>query len=277
MALSGTQVTQQVGRVGQEHLRRAAEVRNAIPQPLLDAAREPSAAQALVYTLLLSVDDASARSRQLQFLQAQVEPASWRHVQHLMSGVGELALEARLPLVDLAIPALKRSSPQQYERFHQVVNALVAADGRLDLSEYCMRTLLWSYLDVHFGRKKPATIRYRTAAAVAQPAVLLLSALAHAGQSDPAHVQRAFQAGARPLLGHAEIVPAEQCSLQNFDDALTELARATPKLKRDVLAAVTACVAVDGQVTRKESELLRAVAAALACPLPPMPAPQPAA
>jgi len=271
MALSGNQVTQQVGQFGQEHLRRAVEVREAIRRPLLDAAHEPSLAPAVIYTLLLSRDDEAARSRQLQLLEAQAEPASWRQVQQLMAAMGDLPLEARLPLVDLAIPALKRSSSQQYERFHQLVDALVAADGRLDVFEYCLRTLLYSYLDVHFGRKKPATIRYRTAAAVARPATLLLSTLAYAGQSDPAHVERAFQAGAAGLLGQAQLASLDQCSLRNFDDALTALGQAAPKLKREVLAAVTACIMTDGQVTLKESELLRAVAAALACPLPPMP------
>ena len=41
-------------------------------------------------------------------------------------------------------------------------------------------------------------------------------------------------------------------------------------MKREVIGAVTACIAADGQVTLEEGALLRAIAAALACPMPPI-------
>jgi hypothetical protein len=57
--------------------------------------------------------------------------------------------------------------------------------------------------------------------------------------------------------------------LADFDAALSDLAQGSPTVKRDVIAAVTACIAADGRVTLEESELLRAVAAVLGCPVPP--------
>ena len=49
-----------------------------------------------------------------------------------------------------------------------------------------------------------------------------------------------------------------------------QLAQTPPKVKQQVLAAVTACIAADGQVTLEENELLRAIAAVLSCPVPPV-------
>ena len=57
---------------------------------------------------------------------------------------------------------------------------------------------------------------------------------------------------------------------RTFDAALAELAQASPNVKREMIAAVTACIAADGKVTVEESELLRAIAAVLGCPLPPV-------
>ena len=189
-----------------------------------------------------------------------------------MAAVGSLSEAAALPLVNLSIPALKKASPQQYAEFRRIVEALVAADGRVDLFEYSLRTVLFSYLDVHFGLKKPPAVRYRTADAVAQPAVVVLATLAYVGQSGREDVERAFQAGAANLLKQPALPPAAECTLRAFDAALAELAQASPKLKRDLIAAVTACIAADGKITLKEGELLRAVCAALACPVPPLPA-----
>ena len=44
----------------------------------------------------------------------------------------------------------------------------------------------------------------------------------------------------------------------------------SPNVKREMLTAVTACIAADGKVTLEENELLRAIAAVLGCPVPPV-------
>ena len=72
------------------------------------------------------------------------------------------------------------------------------------------------------------------------------------------------------LPGPPALVSRQQCAFQTFDAALTELAQSSPGVKRRIIDAVTACIAADGQVTLEESELLRAVTAALGCPMPPM-------
>jgi hypothetical protein len=51
---------------------------------------------------------------------------------------------------------------------------------------------------------------------------------------------------------------------------LQTLAQAAPSLKGQVVAACAACIDADKQVTVREAELLRAVCAALDCPMPPL-------
>ncbi len=270
MALDVGNTVQRIGTPQAEHLSQAGQMVAEMPQPLLDAAREPFVAQAVIYALLLSRDDEATRIRQLQLLQGQIEPPLYQEAQQLVDMAQSLPTLARLSLVDLAMPALKKSSPQQYGQFRQVVEALVNADGKVDLYEYCIRTVLFNYLDVHFMLKRAPAIRYRTVDAVAQPAAIVLSTLAYVGQKQPEDVQRAFQAGAQNLLKQAELVPRQQCTLRTFDAALTELAQVSPNVKREIISAVTACIAADGKVTLEESELLRAIAAVLGCPLPPV-------
>ncbi len=270
MALDVGNMAQRIGRPQAEHLSHAGQVVAGMPQPLLDAAREPFVAQAVIYALLLSRDDEATRTRQLQLLQGQIEPPLYKEAQQLAATAQSLPVAARLSLVDLALPALKKSSPKQYGQLRQVVEALVHADGKVDLYEYCLRTVLLSYLDVHFGLKRAPAIRYRTVGAVAGPAAVVLSALAYVGQKRPEDVQRAFQAGAQDLLGQAVMVPPQQCTLRTFDAALAVLAQVSPNVKREIITAVTACIAAAGKVTPEESELLRAIAAVLGCPVPPV-------
>jgi Zn-dependent protease with chaperone function len=261
----------QVGRPQAEHLESAGRLVAGLPPIVMQAIREPYAARGVIFGLLLSREDEATRNRQWQMLQAQVEPPLVRVVQQLSKALDQLPSENRLPVVDMTIPALKRLSPAQYHAFRQVVEALTAADGKVDLFEYCLRVVLFGYLDVQYGLRPAPVVRFKDVRAVSQPVISILSALAYAGQSQPVDIQRAFQAGVSGLLGQAQIAPPQQCTFETFDDALQQLAQSAPPLKRKILEGVVACIAADGKMTVEENELLRAVAAALSCPLPPVP------
>jgi hypothetical protein len=85
-------------------------------------------------------------------------------------------------------------------------------------------------------------------------------------------VSAAFQRGAGYLdvpEGAVHLLSGEACSLARVDSALDRLPQASPSAKRNVLLACAQTVAADGQVLYREAELLRAIAAALDCPVPP--------
>jgi hypothetical protein len=244
-----------------------------LPATVVQSVREPYSARAVIFALLLSREDSATRNQQWQLLGQQIEPPLVKVVQQLSGPVDQLPAENRLPVVDMTIPALKRLSPAQYAAFRQVVEALTNVDGRVDLFEFCLRVVLIECLDVQFGLRPAPTVRYKAIGALAQPAIVVLSALAYAGQSQPDDIQRAFAAGAQNLLGTARILAPQQCTFDSFDAALAQLAQAAPQVKRQFLDAVVACIAADGKMTIVENELLRTIAAALACPLPPVPVP----
>ena len=192
-------ILDQVGTPQPEHLEHAERLVAALPPAVLQAAREPYSARAMIFALLLSREDKATRDRQWQLLRTSIEPPLVKVVEQLSACVDGLSPENRLPAVDMAIPALKRLSPAQYQAFRQIVEALTAADGRIDLFEYCLRVVLFGCLDVQFGLRPASALRYKSIAAVAQPAVVVLSALAYAGPSAPQAVERAFRAGGKPF------------------------------------------------------------------------------
>jgi Zn-dependent protease with chaperone function len=266
-----SRIVDQVGNPRQEHLQYAVRLVVGLPALVLQAVREPYSARGVVFALLLSPEDQSTRDQQWRLLKANVEPPLVQAVQQFSSPIDQLPAENRLSVIDMTIPALKRLSPEQYRAFRQVVEALTTADGKIDLFEYCLRVILFGYLDIQFGLRPAPSILYKTVGAVAQPVTVVLSTLAYAGQSQPGDIQRAFEAGAQSLLGQVRMTASQQCTFEAFDTALGQLAQASPAVKRSVLEALVACIAADGKMTIEENELLRAVAAVLACPLPPVP------
>ena len=73
--------------------------------------------------------------------------------------------------------------------------------------------------------------------------------------------------GLQPPLAYQ---PADRTTLAHLDVALDRLALTPAPFRKRILQALAAALAADGTLSPTEAELLRAIAAALDCPLPPM-------
>jgi hypothetical protein len=83
--------------------------------------------------------DASAHfRRERELLEQKADPRVPAELDKLRSDVESLKPEARLPLLDLALPALRELSPEQYDAFRQVVRDLIAADEQVSVFEFCL-------------------------------------------------------------------------------------------------------------------------------------------
>jgi len=270
LAADPDEVVARVGAPKAEHLAYAREIVSQIPEPLAVAVREPFGARAAVYALLLS-DDGTVRSAQMARLKMSADELVYEEARNLRREVAGLNATFKLPLVDLAMPALKELSASQYEQFRANVDVLVKADEEIDLFEYALRGVLKRHLDPAFGKAKPAVIQYYDMKPLLKPAGELLTCLAYWGAEEQREAQRAFGSGVSRL--QVETAPAmgavETAGLDAVDSALVRLAGASPALKKNIVAACTACIAADGKVTVEEAELLRSVADSLDCPLPP--------
>jgi hypothetical protein len=210
----------------------------------------------------------------MQGLAAAGDDALLREIGALLPAVGALAAQARLPLVDLAIPALRRLSPPQYATFRRQVDDLVRADQRLSLFEYALHRVLLRHLDPWFTPQAPPRVTAAALRTLPGPVAVLLSSLAHAGNGEPARAAAAFAQGLGTLGGDAPakiaLVGRADCTFRALDDALAALRGVAPRALQALITAAGAVVAEDGVVTADEAELLRAIADALGAPIPPL-------
>jgi len=103
---------------------------------------------------------------------------------------------------------------------------------------------------------------------------VILSALARVGSGDETAIQRAFSVGLPFLRASAtaglELLPLEQCGVNQLDAALNRLVQAAPIIKKHLIEASARVVGADGVIVEAEAELLRAIADTLDCPMPPL-------
>jgi Zn-dependent protease with chaperone function len=260
-----------IGTPTREHLDYAAELISVLPAELRTRAQEPAGARALVLGLLIDLDDAAVRATQLDELRDDAALAT--EVESLLPRLEECPLGVRLPLLDLAIPALRRLSSEQYADLEGRVNALSAADGRTSLFEFTLSRLLLRHLAPTFGRADRADVQYYGLSRLGAECSTLLSAVAWAGAADAGAAAAALGRGAA-RLGHGlqglDLRDADSADLEALGAALTTLERVAPRLKGDLIDACSETVAADGMVTLAEAELLRAIADSLGCPVPPI-------
>jgi Zn-dependent protease with chaperone function len=180
-----------------------------------------------------------------------------------LEGVGR---HQALLLIELALPALKQLKQTERDAFLAEVTRTVEADRKVTLGEFVQATLLRQHL--REGAGKPIPTKFRKVEEVAQDAHVVLSLIAHASQGDT----QAAHAKGRAILGvgPSAPMPVTELSTARLGEALERLRHLQPFQKPRVLKACVEAAAADGTFRLAEAELVRAVAATLDCPLPPV-------
>jgi Zn-dependent protease with chaperone function len=250
-----------------KHRRYVHELVAAMPQVVVQAAHEPYGARAIIFASLLD-RDADIRATQLRVLEQLADENVFELTLRLVPAVNQLDVRARLPLVDMTLPALRALSRPQYETFSQIFVQLVQADKRLGLFEWTLHQILLRHLRPQFESAHPKPIKYYGLQRLTEQCSVLLSVLARASQHDD---EIAFAAGARQLASvAAQLLSREACTLDALENALDELSQTAPKLRQQLVDACAACICADAAVNVSEAELLRAICDMLDCPMPPL-------
>ncbi len=276
------EAVEHVGAPEKAHRDYSASLLQNMDTKLRQAAGDPCTARALVFALLIDRNDQVARN-QIKSIEtlthsSQLTGAAQRDSARLLAMTKRLlpyvqcAPEAmRLPLVDLALPSLRQMSRQQYQHFAVALQALIEADRQLSIFEWALSQVLKRNLRSQFVTVSEIRVLYSDLRKLGTPVSLLLTMLARVGHQEEEHLQVAFAAAAQHVAdASAKLLPIEQCSLSQLEEALGYLRRTSERTRERLLQACTTCVASDHEVKVREAELLRGIADLLDCPMPPL-------
>ena len=249
----------------------ARAILEAIPASIRTAARSPHDAPILVLGLLLNEDE-EVRRRQTASVASSEGAEALHTLQQLEPALRQLGPEHRLPVLQLALPSLKALAPTALGTFAGTLDDLVQANGTVTTFEFALQRLVLRELAVSRDPSASVTQIY-SFQAVAQEISVVLSALAHASSDSADEAARAFAEGASQLKlmeGNLTLLAPGESGLVALDGALDKLAGASGPIKQRLLVAAAHVVSADGVVLTAESELLRAIAASLDVPVPPL-------
>jgi Zn-dependent protease with chaperone function len=265
VAFKPARIVSDIGALTETHFRHAQVLLDTIPTRLREATRDPATAQALVYGLLLN-GDKPARDRQQQLVAQHAGPETATALAGLRTALSVLDPVARLPLLQLAFPALRSLDTAARDRFATTLDELVHADDEVTPFEYALQKMLLHQLEL--AQKPAQRVQFDSFDAVRGEIGVVLSALAHFSPKDSASAFGDGTAQIPVIRDQLTLLAPAACSLEQVDAALDKLALTSPPIKQRLLVAAGHVIASDGTVAVAEGELYRALAATLDCPMP---------
>ena len=257
-----------IGSLDKTRIDYAAKLIQEIPEPLREAAHEPHGAASLVVSLLLA-ERGPAAAHVPGWLKEQVDPTASKNMESLLSELKKGNREWFLPLAEMALPTLRQMSDVQYRVFRERVGRLITEDDHISLFEFALEKLIVRQLDTHFSNVAEPEIRHYHLKTLGAEVSVLLSAMAHASESDTREAWNAGISRIRELLpdGISYMEP-EECTIEKLDNAIDEIAASANPVKKYILTALVYCITTDNVVTVQERELMRAVSESIDCPIP---------
>jgi Zn-dependent protease with chaperone function len=237
----------------------------ALPDLVQQNVRDTNGAGAVMVALLLAEPEDARR----QQLEALGKTALAERALALAPVTRRLGLGFHLPLIDLALAAMKTAPAQAKQDLVAALEAVVNADRRVSLHEFAVLTLVRAQL-----LPKPRPAQTKRISDLKAEAATVLALVAHAGTradakgAREAALQAAIKAGAA-TMGIPQSVPATP-TLDSANAALEALRSLDPMQKGVLVKGLFAAVTVDGTIRVAEAGLMRLVGAVLDCPLPPL-------
>ncbi|MAO15027.1 M48 family metalloprotease [Marinobacter sp.] len=258
-----------VGTVSAQSEAFAVQLLEQLPSTFRNLLYTRSGAIQLCYALLIFDLSPSIQKQRLTLLtEHPLLGAQPDLLDKMLPALARLGETARFPVLELAMPALRKLDPEERDALLENVQKLVAADNRVSLFEMALTTFLNRHLGL--GAEQVVPVKYRNYRQVIPALRRLLSLFARAGTDTPEDADKLYLEAMAGFGTGQEESRAGKVSMRELREALEILNRLSPLLKPAVIDACGYCVTHDGKVDVREYELMRLVADQLDCPMPPL-------
>ena len=243
-----------------------------LPDSLREAAHDPAQAAALTLALCIAPGaDPASLAHQIELVATRADKAAARQTARLRSELEQIPSAHHLALFQLAAPALRQLAPEAGATLLDTLDALIHADGQVSVREFALQKLVTRTLGLASNPRD--AIQVLAPNQVVGELSLALSAAARIEAADERSAATAFARAAVEFNGlQPPLVyrPSGAGTWEELDLALEHLAHTPAPFRKRVLQAFATALTADSRLTQAEADMLRAFAAALDCPLPPV-------
>ncbi|MGE3319789.1 MAG: M48 family metallopeptidase [Candidatus Berkiella sp.] len=258
-------IEQSIGHLSQHHIDYTKQMLDAIPEDIKSKTHDPAQAELILYAILMPTHDSLLNEQAEAILKDQIDPNTLSTIRQFGQQIDEKGSASFLPIIDLTIPSLRQKSPDEKARIIRILDQLVTVNPTL---------FTFSAAAVIKKSIQPASakrIQYLKVAALLPQISQLLAFIICCGNNDAKTSSVIYQQVMQQFTDKAPVMPsATGFNINEFQQILSKLNMLTPLAKEKLVHACLICIEVDQQIAIKEAEAIRAIAACLNCPIPPI-------
>lgn len=260
---SSSAMMDSIGNVDGTHIESARRIRTAFPPVIEKILQHSQTAETLIIALSIS-GESETKLKQMEYLQNQDRAKS---VLEICSTVNHLDPALRLPVVQVALGALKEMPLESAKRFLNVLRDLCGIDNQISFFEFALLIVVRTTLQRRFNIIGPPRTTYSQLQEVRSEFIVVLSRLSEASSNEPSAQFDAFQSAVQGLAGYQKL-PQAALDMGAMSEALLKMRDTTPELKHEIVTRFSSAILSDNNVTIEEAEVFRAICATLDCPVP---------
>ena len=245
---------------------------NSLEERLKHAAHSTEWSPEVLMYCLLDPDE-NLREKQLLIVMQEMGDLSEGKIRHLITNNGLIAVDHRLPLMEIAYPSLKRRPISDIERLLDTIDKMSRVDNKIDSFEYLLSRLIKQYMHESYIPNKTRLHGRKKVKDCIEELATVVSILASHGQNSTSSqglqlAQKAFTAGMSSVgINHKNLAFKGDWQ-DRLDKALSKLDRLSAKEKAHVVRALATTVLDDKKMITEEQEMMRVICALIHVPLP---------
>ncbi|MBI2791848.1 MAG: M48 family metallopeptidase [Gammaproteobacteria bacterium] len=257
-----------IGNPSQSNVNLAQAIISQIPQELIDIAHSMQQVEIIFYAFLLNANEEKIAPL-INFLKTTLNEDSQNQTEIVRKMIADLSKTTYLPLVDIALLAFKANSVDERRRVCHNIQQLISL-GQENLFEFALLALISNSVE-----EKPSIIKYNDFNPVINEVSILIWALVKNNQLDKESQHALFDKLMQNFTSR-KVQPPELSTEEplKFQTILSKLNQLSPKCKEILIDACLDCITKDNVVNVTEAEMVRAIAASINCPIPPIVATQ---
>ena len=256
-----------IGNPDQAHIDLAVSLLKSIPEPLVNASHDAQTVIILYYSLLLSRSFTFYEEKNTEINQI-ISAEDLEKAKELSSYIKTLDPRAILPLLDLSIPAFKFNLPSNRQLYY---NKLEKLSNLSPPDLYSLSVL--AIIGKNVERLTPQDLKpqYSDFQSVLPEMTTLLSFVVCAYHEDNEAQNTRFQNAVKQIThDNLQRLDLSTLDIQTLLPSLKKLNLLTPLCKEKLLHICLNLVQDDQKITLNEAEIIRVIACALDCPIPPI-------
>ncbi len=263
MAVAADQLLGSVGNPGSHHVDYARALIAALPDDIRSALERVDGAKGIIIALLAA--DAKPEANIGAIIAAAGETEAGDAARTMIESLRERNQHLRVPIVQLALPALRALPREHRLRFAELVRRIVMADGRITPFEFALSMMLTRALEDGAARATPS--KFANLEPLKDDVAIVLSLFVRIASEGSLLFDRIMKDLGLPGVN---LLAPSAIKMEEVGRSLGRLAQLAPLKKPQFIKACLASVIADGRIAVREAELMRAVCATIDSPLPPI-------